>query len=136
MVKHQLDFARRVQSSPGVRAFLETVTLHSHDTEALARRSSHDHPSIQATVDCRSKPFEPLDFGRDIVRLDVDVDAALMVYSLDLDADLAFGCREHAVVSSGSWMIRIDRSTECFGPKPRGGVNIVAFAVDEDSIES
>jgi hypothetical protein len=112
------------------------VALHAHDTEPLAGRRAHDDPSLHALVDRRAEFLEAGDFGRDVVGLDIEVDAAFMLDTLDLDIDLVRLAREHDVVAAGAWMIRIHRTAQRLGPETRGRVDVIGLAVDLQAIEA
>ena len=58
-------------------------------------RSSHDYPALELLIDGRAELLEASDFGGNVVRLDVDVHAALVIDALDLDADLIWPIFKH-----------------------------------------
>ena len=92
--RHQADLA------PGVGVVFETIALHPDDAEALAGRRPHDDPALQRLVDGGAELLEPLHLGGDIVRLDVDVHAAFVIDTLELDPACRIGGPNYARVGS------------------------------------
>ena len=70
-------------SVPVVRILRETRTLHAHDAEALSGWGLHHHPALQAVHDVRAQPLKARHFGTDIVGLDIQVHAALVIDALN-----------------------------------------------------
>ena len=75
-------FSDRSRLVPAIGVFGETRALDTHDAEALAGRRFHHHPALKPICDLGAQLLQPRDFGGNIVGLDVDVDAALMLNSL------------------------------------------------------
>src|SRR5262245_28519008 len=64
---------------PGIGVLWETGTLHPYDAEALASWRLHHHPAIQAIDYPGTQFLQTRDFGMDVVGLNVQVDAAVVV---------------------------------------------------------
>jgi hypothetical protein len=77
-------FSEGLRLLPAIGVFGETRALDTHDAEALAGRRFHHHPALKPICDLGAQLLQPRDFGGNIVGLDVDVDAALMLDALDL----------------------------------------------------
>src|SRR6476661_1519502 len=120
----------RMRLAPAVRIVLEPLPLHAHDTETLAGRRAHHHPSLEPFVDGRAELLEPRNLRGDIVGLDVEMDSALMLDALDLDADLAGRSFEHHIIATGSGMVWVDRTSQRLRPEARRCADVVDVAVD------
>src|SRR6185312_16661879 len=79
------DERRRPDLGPAADVLREARTLHADDAEALTGGRLHHHPTLQAIDHRSAQLLQPRHLGWDVVGLDVDVDAALMVHALDLD---------------------------------------------------
>src|SRR4029077_20054707 len=77
-----------------------------------------------------------LDFGRDVVGLDVQVDTTFVFHTLDLHDRFIGRCIQHAVVPAGPWMIGIYSAAQCLTPKVRGLIHVGRFAVHQYGTES
>src|SRR5262249_29003132 len=75
----------RVNPNPSGSRSWEARALYPHDAEALPGRCLHYDPALQAIHHRRAKLFDAPHFGRNIVGLNVDVCAALMLDLLDFD---------------------------------------------------
>src|SRR2546429_1270968 len=91
---------------PAVRVLRETRTLHRNDAEALAGRSLHHHPTLEAFHHLGSQLSQARHFGSDVVRLDVDVDPALVLDALDLHESLVGRGGRHWAVTAAARMPR------------------------------
>jgi hypothetical protein len=117
-------------SVPPVRILRETRTLHPHDAEPLSSRGWHHHPALQAVHDVRTQVLLTRYLGRDIIGLDVQVDAAFMVDTLNLHSEFVRRGLQHPIVAAAAPMIEAHGTTErlCLeasglvhmcGPRPR-----------------
>src|SRR5215813_2520296 len=70
---------------PAVSILRETGTLYTYDAETLARRRLHHHPALQPAHHRGTQLLQACHFGRDVVSLDVYVNATLVAHPLDLD---------------------------------------------------
>jgi hypothetical protein len=59
------------------------------------------------------------------------VDAALVVYALDLHNGFVGRCLQHTVVAATATVLRIHRATKGRGPEPGSLVHIGGLAVDQ-----
>src|SRR5688572_31669972 len=64
---------------PDVRVLPEALVLRPDDAKALTGRRLHDHPGLDFLHALRAELLEPLDLSLDVVRLDVEMDAAFMI---------------------------------------------------------
>lgn len=87
-------------------------------------------------VDFRSKLLEPGDFGGNVIRLDVEMNPALVVDTLDLDADLIRPVFKHDVVAARTRMIGIDRASQSLRPELRCLLDVVDVAVDQYAVDA
>ena len=69
------------------------------DAEPMSGRSLHHHPLLQAIHDVRPHFLKTRYLGRDIVRLDVQVDATLVIDVPKLHNRLVWWCLQHPVVA-------------------------------------
>jgi hypothetical protein len=76
--------------------------------------------------------FEARHFRRNVVSLDVDVDAALMVHLLDLYDRLVRRSLQHPIIPPRTRVVEVDRTAERSGPEEGGSVYVGGLTVDED----
>jgi hypothetical protein len=114
----------------------ETRTLHTHDAEPLASRSLHHHPPLQANHDVRPQFLETRDLRRNIVRLDVQVDATFVIDALNLHNGFVWWGLQHPVVAAAAPMIVIHGTTECHCPEAGGLVYIRGITVDQEGAKT
>jgi hypothetical protein len=122
---------RAAPSVPAVGVLGEARTLDLDDAEALAGRRLHHHPAREPARDPGAQVLEPRDLGFDVVGLDVDVDAALVLDALNLDDRLAGRRLEHAVGAAAHRMGAVDRAAERFRPEARRRVDVGDLAIDQ-----
>jgi hypothetical protein len=121
----------RARPSP-LRGILgKAGALHAHDAEALTRGRLHDDPAFQSIDDLCAERFEPGHLGGNIVRFNVNVDAAVVAHALYLHDGFVVGCLEHAVVAARAGMIRVHRPAERLGPEPGRLVDVGRTAIDQ-----
>ena len=117
---------------PGDRAFFKVRSLRPHNTEALTRRRFHDPPTFDVGDPLCAKRLKPQHLGFDMVRLDVNMNAARVIYSLHQHLHLIGRTFETAVVR----VVWIDRSlggaAERGRPEAGGLVEILGLTVDDD----
>src|SRR5262245_6221897 len=87
---------------PASGVFRKTGTLHAHDAESLAGGRLHHDPALESAHDRGSQFRQSCDFGRDVIGLDVDVDAALVIHALDLHDRLVGWRFEHQVIAAAT----------------------------------
>lgn len=109
----------------------EARALDLDDAEALAGRRLHHHPAIEPARDLGAQLLEARDLGGDVVGLDVDVDAALMLDALNLHDRLVGRRLEHAVGAAAHRMRAVDGTAQGFRPKARRRVHIGDLAIDQ-----
>src|SRR5262245_38872296 len=124
-----------IASIPAVRILREAGALHADDAESLARGRLHHNPPLQSGNDPSTQLLQAGDLGGKVVGLDVDVDAALVLYPLKLDDRLVGWRLEHHVVATGPRMGSVDRSPEGFRPKPCSLLDVGRIAVDQQRAE-
>src|SRR5690348_11003896 len=100
-----------------------------------ARRLHHD-PTRQFLHHFRAELLQALHFGGDIVGLDVDVHAALVVHPLDLHDGLVRRGLQHSIVTAAAGVFRIHGSAEGRGPEPSSCVQVFGLAVDQQCAET
>src|SRR6185295_15702748 len=118
-----------------IRVLCEVAVLGPHDAETLARRRLHDDPALYALQALRTQRLEALHFGLDIVGLDVEVHAALVVHRLHLDVHaLIRHLQFHVLVA---FLARQDLGGKAkrTGPEMRRRLEVVRAAVDDESRE-
>ena len=69
---------------PGICVLRKAGTLHPHDAESLASRRLHHNPALQSIHDLSAQCLQARHFSRDVVSLNIQVDATVVVYALDL----------------------------------------------------
>src|SRR5262245_20620240 len=121
---------------PTVGVLWETGTLYPYDAEALACRRLHHHPALKAVHNLRAQLLQTRHFCRDVVGLDVYVDATLVLHALDLHDQLVRWGLQHAIVAAAAGMLEVHGATECLTPIAGGLVHIGGFAVDQHSAEA
>src|SRR6202034_2840450 len=126
----------RAESVPLSSVFRPIRALYTNDAETLSRRRAHDYPALLAFVHLGTQFFEPCNFRRNIVGLDIDVHAAFVVHALNLHTEFVGRRIQHAVIAPASRMLHIDRTTQRRRPKLRGGVDIIGLAIDQQPIDA
>src|ERR1700734_3885187 len=96
-----------VESVPAIGIFGETGTLYANDAEALAGWGLHHDPALKAFDYRGAQPRQARDFGSNIVALDINVNAALVVHSLDLHNRLVGRDLQHTVITATIWMLQV-----------------------------
>src|SRR5207302_3395753 len=109
--------------APAARVLRKARTLHLHDAEALTRRRLHHHPALEAPHHGGAELLEPRYFGRDVVTLDVDVDATLVVHALKLDDRLVILGLEHPVVAAARRVLEV-RGRPSASPQKRAAASM------------
>src|SRR5207237_3257364 len=108
--------------------------LDSDNAEALPARRAHYHPALHPLVDCRAESFEARHLFFDVVGFDVDVDSALVIDTLNLDADLVRAILEHDIIAARARVIRIYGTTERLCPAARRRTAVVDLAGDQAAV--
>src|SRR5262249_37896310 len=126
----------RVNPNPSGSRSWEARALYPHDAEALPGRCLHYDPALQAIHHRRAKLFDAPHFGRNIVGLNVDVRAALMLDPLDFDEHLVRTSFQQAVIVAAHWMTKIYRTAEGGSPEAGGLVQVCGLAVDEHGAQA
>src|SRR5207249_4173720 len=129
-------YRRNHKSAPLIGVFRPIRALYPNDAETLACRRAHDHPALLAFVHLGTQFFEPCNFGRNVVGLDINVHAAFVVHALNLHAELVGRRFQHAVIAATSRMLHIDRTAQRVRPKLRGGVDIIGVAIDQQPVDA
>src|SRR5438874_4370404 len=120
---------------PAIGVLRESGTLDAHHAEALAGWRLHHHPAWWPVDDGRAKLLQPCDLGWNVVRLDVDVDPALMGHALNLHDGLVGWGLQHPVVPAAARMLQIERAAERLGPEPCSRVDVRDVAVDKEGAQ-
>src|SRR5882724_12080051 len=135
-VRQRMTQLRHPSLGPAADVLRETRTLHPDDAEALTGGRLHHHPTLQAIDHRSAQLLQARHLGWDVVGLDVDVDAALMVHALDLDDGLVHRGLQHAVVAAAAGMLEVHRATQRLAPETGGRVNIGGPTVDQYRAET
>src|SRR5215475_5137502 len=122
---------RRSTSVPAVGVLGETGTLHPYDAKALTGRRLHHDPAFQAVHHLGAELLQARHFCRNVVSLDVDVDAAFVTHALDLHDGLARWGLKHAVVAAAARMLEIHRTAQRLTPEACRRVDIGRPAIDQ-----
>src|SRR6516165_3616456 len=120
---------------PGVGFGGEVAALRAHHAEALPGGRFHHKPGLDRADAPRAELLEPAYLRLDVVGLDVEVHAALVLHPLDLEVRLIGGGIQSAVqrVRRGT---RPHREAERRGPEACGSVQIIRAAVDDEASEA
>ena len=110
--------------------------MYPYDAEALACGRLHHDPALKAIHNFRAQLLQARHFGRDVVGLDVYMDATLVLHALDLHDRLVGWGLQHAVVAPAARMLEVHRATECLPPVAGRLVHIGGLAVDQHSAEA
>src|SRR6202034_1283425 len=92
----------RGHSVPTVGVLRKAGTLHAYHAEALAGGRLHHDPTFQLIRHCGTQLLQPGHFGRDVIGLDVYVNATLVAHTLNLHQGLVRLRLQHAVIAAGS----------------------------------
>src|SRR3954471_23082101 len=82
---------------PGVRRVVERSALRTDDAEALSGRRFHHPPALEELDAPCTERLQPAHLGLLVVRLDVEVDAAVVIHGLDEEERFAFAGLQLAV---------------------------------------
>jgi hypothetical protein len=94
-----------------VGVFRETGTLNPNDAEPLTGGRLHHHPVLQAVHHLGAQLLQARHFGRDVIGLNVYVDAALVVHALDLHDRLVGRGFQHDVIAAAARMFGVNGAT-------------------------
>ena len=114
------------QLVPAIGVLREAGTLHPYDAEALAGGRLHHHPALQAIHHLGAQLLKARHFGRDVVGLDVQVDATFVFHTLDLHDRLIGRGLQHAIVAAAARMVWIHSAAQCLAPEARGLIHVGA----------
>lgn len=92
--------------APAVGVVQEAQALHADNAEALAGGRQHLHPALQADYHHGTQLFQAYNLGRDVVGLEVDEDAALVLHALDLHDGLVRRRLQYEIVAAAARMLR------------------------------
>src|SRR5688572_23179050 len=118
---------------PDVSFLLEPAVLWPHHAEPLARRRFHHDPGLHLADPPGAELLEALHFGLDVVRLDVEVDAAVVIHGLHLDVQALAGHLELDVVVTFLARQRLGGQAERRGPETRSAVQVGGPAIDDEA---
>src|SRR5262249_5230207 len=121
---------------PAVGVLREAGTLDPHDAEALPRGRLHHDPALQALGHRSAQLLQTRHLGRDVVGLDVEMDAALMLHALDLHDGLVGRRLQHAVVAAAAGMPEVHRPPQRRAPEAGGRGHIAGLTVDQHGAEA
>src|SRR6185503_5098445 len=123
-------------SVPAIGVLVEVLVLGPHDAEALAGRRLHDDPGLDLPEALRAELLEPADLGFDVVGLDIEVHAAVVVDRLHFDVHALV--RDLQLDVAVAFLARqgLGRHAERLGPEARRAVQVVGAAVDDEARES
>ena len=123
-------------SVPLVRILGEPRTLHAHDAEALSGWGLHHHPSVEAVHDVRAQLLKTRNFGRDIVGLDIQVHAALVIDALNLHNGFVRRGLQHSIIASTAPMVEVHGTAESFCPEAGRLVHVRSLTIDQEGAET
>src|SRR5688500_4374926 len=117
---------------PGVQMRTERSALLAHHAEAMAAGRFHHPPALDELDLLRAQPDQPFGLGIDIIAFDVEVDAAFVADLLQQqDRLVAFGV-QFGVFAVAIDVQRRDRLAECLAPEPRGRLEVIDLAVENE----
>src|SRR5690606_24516388 len=117
---------------PAVEVRPERLALLAHHAEAVAAGGFH-HPPALAELDLlRAELFQARDFGFDVVRLDVQVDAAVVADLLQQQDRLVIAGFQHGVTAVAVLVCTGDRLAERLAPELDVGGEVVDLAVEDE----
>src|SRR5690349_3716590 len=123
-------------SVPGVGLEREIGALRAHHAEALSGGRLHHVPAAHRADAFCAEPLEPRHLRLDIVGFDVEVHAALVPDPLHLEMRLVGSGGEGTVLRVGGVRRRTQLEAEGGAPEARGGLQVVALAVDDETCET
>lgn len=106
-----------------------------HAQESSSRRLHH-HPAFQTAGDLGAELLQARDLGGNVICLDIDMDAALMLHALNLHDRFVGRGFQHAIIVAAAWMSKVHLAAERFGPKASRFVHIRGSAVDQYGTET
>src|SRR5690348_70238 len=128
--------AGRYALVPGTRPFVgvrtDRAALRPHYAKALAGRRFHHHPGLDRRNTLGAERLETADLGFDVVALDVEVHAALVIDLLHQHYRLV-GARFDLHVLRV--VIGAVRTAQRLRPESRCRFQIIRFAVDDDAAQ-
>src|SRR5258708_38378501 len=95
-------------------------TLNSHHTEPLAGGRLHHDPTLQAVHDSGAQLFKAAHLGGNVVGLDVDMYAALVLHAPNLHDGLIGRGFQHAGVAPASRVLGVYRAPQGLAPAAGG----------------
>src|SRR5206468_5999321 len=102
-------------------------------TEALAGRGLHHHPALHTGEPASAKLLQAGDLRLDVVGFDVEMKAALMLYLLHLDVQVA-GIRFQVHIDRlRRILLHLRRHPERLAPEIGRAFQIVGAAVDDET---
>ena len=123
-------------SVPLVRILREPRTLHAHDAEALSGWGLHHHPALQAVHDVRAQLLKARNFGRDIVGLDIQVHAALVIDALNLHNGFVRRGLQHPIIAATAPMVEVHGTAERLCPEAGRLVHVRSLTIDQEGAET
>jgi hypothetical protein len=129
---HHPPVAVTRRSGPRAGPLVEVWRALAHDAEPLPGRCLHDPPGVNLHDAPRAQRLEAAHLRIDVVRLDVEVDAARVTHRLHFDVQLARRVDEpHVLLAFVAGSANLIRR---IAPEVRGGAGSSA-AVDDESAE-
>src|SRR5215471_10782886 len=108
---------KKSTSVPAIGVLGKAGTLYPHDAKALTGRRLHHDPALQAVRHLGAELLQARYFRRNVVSLDIDVDAAFVTHALDLHDGLIRWRLEHTVVAAAAPMLEIHRAAQRLAPE-------------------
>ena len=123
--------SRLAERSPAFWRAAERSALRVDDAEALPRRCLHDPPALEESDATCAERLQAGDLGVEIVALDVEMDAAIVLHALHQQERLRVGARELAVIGVVVGLA-LPGASERLRPEFGGAVEIVDLAVEDE----
>ena len=114
-----------------MRVFRKVIALNSHDAKALAGWGFHHPPSFNLLYALSTQRLEPLHFGFDVIRFDIQMHTAFVRHLLNLDVQAVGSCVQFALLRACTWTLHW--MTERLTPKRRSTFQVVGFTVDDEA---
>ena len=110
----------------------EVRTLRTDHAKSLARWRFHDPPTLDLSDSPCSQGFESADFRFDVVGLDIEMNAARVLYRLDQDLDLVIRAFELPVARGVGFNEGLDGPAKRRRPEAGSALEVLRSAVDDD----
>jgi hypothetical protein len=104
--------------------------LYAYDTKSLPGGCLHHDPTLQTIDHDGTQRFQARYFRGDVVGLDVEMNSAFVIDTLDLHNRFVRRRLEHALVAACARVIGIHRTSQCGCPKAGCLIDVSGVAID------